>query len=86
MIDELLPIGSVIKIKDLNSPLMIIKVCKKEANDYIAVKHPIGFENNEKLIYFNRDKVEKIYFIGRINEEIKLDLYQKFISGLGERK
>ena len=65
--DELLPVGSIIKVKDVEKPLMIsAHKCKfnKQIYDYLLVPYPIGFINSKLVRYSNDSEIEEIYFIG----------------------
>ena len=73
---RILPIGSIVKIKKILEPIMIINNTQKDC-DYLGVNHPYGYENYQKIIKFNIDDIEKYYFIGYINKEIEIDLTKK---------
>ncbi len=49
---KLFPIGSVVKLKDLNQPVMIIGRMIISANkrdfDYVGVPYPVGYLGDEK--------------------------------------
>ncbi|MBP3969142.1 DUF4176 domain-containing protein [Bacillus sp. WL1] len=55
------PIGSVVKLKDLNQTVMIIGrmiiSADKRAFDYVGVLYPVGYLDDEKVLCFNHDKV-----------------------------
>ena len=74
MKEELLPQGSVVKIKSSLSKLMIIGYMKldqnKKVRDYMAVKMPKGYESVKKLIVFDNEDIEKIYYKGYVDESI----------------
>jgi hypothetical protein len=79
-INGLLPIGSVIKIKDYKQPVMIIKINTTNEADYYGVEHPIGYDNSEKIIKFMMNDIEKVFFIGRIDKKVEIDLVKKTIK------
>ncbi|PFT90580.1 DUF4176 domain-containing protein [Bacillus cereus] len=75
---ELLPIGSVVKFKTWEQPLMIYGRKQedsktKEAWDYVACYYPIGNVSTEYNMFFNHEYISEVIFTGYINEdEIKL--------------
>lgn len=66
------PIGSVVKLKDLNEPVMIIGrmiiSADKRAFDYVGVLYPVGYLGDEKVLCFNHDEVVDEVHIGYLNE------------------
>lgn len=66
MKNELLPIGSIIRVS--NEDLMICsyfdktKIINNEKYDYICCKYPIGIGKEMALV--KKDNIEKIIFIG----------------------
>lgn len=74
MLDELLPIGSVVGIKDTDKKLMIIGIKQKnvdsgETFDYSGVMYPEGNLGPEYQYLFNSDVVAEVYFMGYESEE-----------------
>ena len=68
-IRKLLPIGSVIMLREAKKPLMILGVCQTavEENklyDYIGVLWPEGNIGTEGQFLFNHEDIEKILFRG----------------------
>jgi hypothetical protein len=70
-----LPIGSIVMLKDGDKRLMIIgKGLKKaESNgeriyDYCAVMSPEGLVSPNNMIGFDRDSIDRIYFLGYVDE------------------
>ena len=69
-IKELLPIGSVVRLKDGEKKLMImgIKQSNMDENgkeyDYIGVFYPEGHLGTEFQYLFNHDDVDEIFFRG----------------------
>ena len=66
---KLLPIGSVVKLKEVPHKVMIIGHLMTAADDekqwdYAAVHYPQGLIDPEKFILFNHDSIELMYFIG----------------------
>ncbi len=75
---ELLPIGSVVKFKTWEQPLMIYGRKQedsktKETWGYVACYYPIGNVSTEYNMFFNHEYISEVIFTGYINEdEIKL--------------
>lgn len=80
-VKELLPIGSIVLLKDAQRNIMIcglkqIKVTgdasenfEEELYDYAGVMYPEGFISNKLQFLFNHEDIETIVFIGYENEE-----------------
>lgn len=73
-IKELLPIGSVIWLRDAERPLMIfgIKQSNLETNeeyDYIGVLYPEGNMGTDSQFLFQHKDIEKVVFRGYETEE-----------------
>lgn len=81
MTKELLPIGSVVLLKEGIRKLMIIgfKVAKKDAvdvlYDYIGVLYPEGFIGEPAHFLFNHEDINDVIFTGYTNPE-----YREFID------
>ncbi len=88
MYENLLPIGSVVLLKGGNKRIMICgRIQAKDGEnviyDYSACYYPEGIIDPESMFFFNRDAIEKIYFIGfQDNEE--LEFRDKVLNRLGE--
>ena len=88
MYENLLPIGSVVLLKGGNKRIMICgRIQAKDGEnviyDYSACYYPEGIIDPEYMFFFNRDAIEKIYFIGfQDNEE--LEFRDKVLNRLGE--
>lgn len=69
-IEGLLPVGSVVLLKDGAHKVMIIGYCQRLVNkqeqvyDYVACLFPEGFISAEKNYLFNREQVDKVYHVG----------------------
>ena len=68
-IPELLPIGSVVLLKDAQKPLMVFGVCQTEKDtgkeyDYIGVLYPEGNVGTDVQFLFNHADISKTYFMG----------------------
>ncbi len=72
----LLPIGTVVLLKNSTKRVMIIGVCQKEINDteeriwdYTGCYYPEGYMGPDKSFLFNNDQVEKVFALGYQDEE-----------------
>lgn len=67
---RLLPIGSVVKIKDVDPLYMVFGVLQKPPAqeeivfDYVAVKYPEGYLNPMLNLGFNHEEIEEVVFRG----------------------
>lgn len=72
---DLLPIGTVVALKEGTKSLMIIGVMQTDDTDrvydYIAVLYPEGFLNTEMFFLFNHEDIDDIIFKGYDNPERK---------------
>lgn len=73
---RLLPVGSVLKLNvESNKKWMIFARLVKEKEqdqfmwDYCACLVPQGFQEQEKLRFFNHDEIQQLLFIGYQDEE-----------------
>ena len=75
MIEGLLPVGSVVLLKDSTKKVMIIGVCQKEVGqdtafwDYSGCLFPEGYMGADKTFLFNNDQIETVYSLGYQDEE-----------------
>lgn len=63
---ELLPIGTIILLKNIDKKIMIYgkNVIRVETNtkyDYLGCLYPEGYIGEEHNIFFNHDYIKKIY-------------------------
>lgn len=78
-IDEILPIGTVLKVKKSELQYMIAGYNRLRKNvyyDYVAVIHPTGLEAiipgiDKNIFYFNREDIEEVYFIGFLDDKVQ---------------
>lgn len=67
---DFLPIGSVVKLKNIDNQLFMIfgwlqkSIEKNEIFDYIAVLYPEGLANKVLCFYFNMADIKEVLFIG----------------------
>lgn len=83
-IKGLLPIGSVVLLKEGQKKLMIFGVKQmdsevQEEYDYIGVMYPEGNVGVEGQYLFNHDSIDQIFFRGYEDEE-----RERFINALDE--
>ena len=85
-----LPIGSVVLLKDGDRKLMICGVCvtKEDVDsrmfDYSGVLYPDGLEDLDKLYLFNRDSIEQVFYVGYMDENSE-EFLPKAEKMLGEK-
>ncbi|MDD6729098.1 MAG: DUF4176 domain-containing protein [Eubacteriales bacterium] len=73
-IKELLPVGSVVLLKNGEKKLMVVgvKQTDTESNteyDYLSVLYPEGYINPETMFFFNHDAIDEVFFRGMEDEE-----------------
>ena len=75
-INGLLPVGSVVLLKNSTKRVVIIGVCQGVATeegqkvyDYVGCPFPEGFMSADKNFLFNTDQIEKLFFIGYQDDE-----------------
>ena len=75
MFQGLLPIGSVVLLKDSTKRVMIIGLCQKGTSDpdkvwdYAGVVFPEGYMSADKVFLFDTAQIEQIYQIGYLDAE-----------------
>jgi hypothetical protein len=76
MENKILPIGSIVHLKDGNIDLMITSRAQLFNDkgtlgyfDYAAVFYPTGVTEENKFVFFNREDVAGVIFEGYRNEE-----------------
>lgn len=83
-IKDLLPIGSVVRLKDGRHKLMIYGIKQTESEqgrefDYISVLYPEGCINELGQYLFNHSDIDEVFFRGYEDEE-----RQAFIQNLSQ--
>ena len=87
---ELLPVGSVVLLKNATKKLMINGILqvnpanKDKVYDYLAVPYPEGYVGGEKNFLFNHEDINDIIFIGYTNPE--RDTFMKVMEVLYHEK
>ena len=74
-IKNLLPVGSVVKLKGLDKKVSVMGILINNGGtrrDYIAVPFPEGFIDTEHRFVFDHDDIEKVDYLGYINSEFQL--------------
>ena len=76
MTDELLPVGSIVKIRFSKNKYMIMgyyvnDLEKQEKYDYVAVEYPIGLLSLNDVAGFSADYVKQVLHKGFETEESK---------------
>lgn len=75
MLEGLLPIGTVVLLKNSNKRLMIMGVCQKEVGemavlwDYAGCLYPEGYMGADKVYLFNNEQIEKVFAVGYQDDE-----------------
>lgn len=70
-----LPIGTVVMLKGGTKRVMITGFCvmqesdKEKVWDYSACLYPEGMLSSTQNCLFNHDQIEKVYYLGLIDEE-----------------
>ena len=88
MYDNLLPNGSVLLLKGARRRVMTVgRVVAMEGGDevfdYCAPPFPQGLSAADSLVFFNRDAIETVYFIGCQDIE-ELQFREQVLAPLGE--
>ncbi|MDQ0213965.1 hypothetical protein J2S13_000360 [Oikeobacillus pervagus] len=73
---ELLPIGTVVKLKKVEKPVMIygrhqMQTSSRHIYDYIAVPYPEGNITDDFNMFFNRNMIEEVLHLGYETAEEK---------------
>ena len=75
--EKYLPIGSVVLLKDAKKRVMVTGFAAKgketgdKVFDYIGCLYPEGVITSEKNLLFNHEQIDKIFYIGYIDNEWK---------------
>jgi len=75
--EKYLPIGTVVLLKNGKKRVMITGFCVKPEEDknrifdYSACLYPEGIVTSDKTILFDHNQIDKIYYIGYIDDEEK---------------
>ena len=85
--ERLLPIGSVVLLKDAEKELMIIGILPRTSDaqyDYIAVLHPEGYLNDTAIFTFNHEDIAKVNYLGYMNAAYQL--FRSEVAGIMQQE
>lgn len=86
MAARLMPIGSVIKLKEAEKRLMIIGVFQRngdgEAYDYIGCPYPEGYIDSETMFLFNHQDIADVSYLGY--DDIERQAFVKMLENAFE--
>ncbi len=75
-IEGLLPIGTVVLLKDSTKRVMIMGVCQEGVTDkgtnlydYVGCVFPEGYMSADENFLFNTDQIDRLYFLGYQDDE-----------------
>ena len=74
-IQNLLPVGSVVQLKEATKKLMIAGILMNNNGvkyDYIGVFYPEGYIDANRMFVFNHEDIEKVDYLGYMNTEFQL--------------
>ena len=88
MYENLLPIGSVVLLKDGNKRVMITgriqaHVGEKKVYDYSACWYPEGIIHPKEMFFFDHDSIARLFFVGFQDEE-ELEFRANVLASLGD--
>lgn len=74
MIKEYIPIGSVVSLYDASQKILIVGYLQKNNQDdklwdYVGVLYPNGYLTPSRMVLFDREQIEKKYYMGCQNVE-----------------
>ena len=75
--EKYLPIGTVVMLKGGQKKAMIVGFCAMDRGDqgkmydYSGCLYPEGMISSDKMLLFNHDQIDKVYFLGYTDEEEK---------------
>ena len=85
MLNKYLPLGSIIKILDSNTKVMIIgyKAKSKQGDqiyDYFGCQYPQGYQNDNRFVLFNHSMISEVFFTGDTEDKEYIELNKKLNS------
>lgn len=88
MYKQLLPIGSVVLLKDAEKRVMICgriqtRTGDSQIYDYSSCYYPEGIVGSDSMFFFNHSDIEKIYFLGFQDDEENA-FHENVLDKLGE--
>lgn len=69
---KLLPIGSVVLVKEANKKMMVIGIMQENKGvryEYMGVLYPEGYLDQQHVYLFNHEDIAEISFVGFMNAE-----------------
>lgn len=75
MWNELLPVGSVVLLKNSEKRVTVMGFCQAKPDDtdtvydYCGCLYPEGYIDADHVYLFNHEQVEKVYSLGYMDEE-----------------
>ena len=90
MYEDLMPCGSVVKLKGDERFVMICgRIVIAEGNDHIydytGCHYPEGVSGKDHMLFFDRDTIERTLFIG-FQDKQELEYHSFILNKLGELK
>lgn len=92
MWNGMLPVGSVVKITDIEVPVLITGLCQVRLEeeiptrvfDYSGVSAVTGLTTPEEMLRFDREAIDQVLHIGYLNQDIEeyLTETEKVMQGL----
>ena len=88
MYKDLLPNGSIVKLSGGDHYVMIcgrvtVPAGEETIYDYVGCLYPEGLTDMENMLFFNRDNIETILFIGYQDKQ-ELEYRSEILDNLGE--
>lgn len=89
MFRGILPIGSVVKLTDIEVKVMIIGYMPVSADDsedvheYSGIVYPLGYQNDDQIIQFDSSSISGIEYIGLQDRE-QMTFEENLISMIEE--
>lgn len=88
MYQDLLPIGSVVKLVEGERDVMIcgrivVPDGTEDIYDYVGCIYPEGISQSDDMIFFNRDAIHTLYFVG-FQDTQELAYRSEVLDELGE--
>lgn len=88
MMNQLLPVGSVITLTGAEKKLMIVGIAVQKEDeeriyDYIGVPFPEGYIDDETMFLFSHKDIAEMHFLGYVNAEAQLyraDLHKNMVE------
>lgn len=87
---EILPLGSVVSLKDAEMYFIIIgyKMLDEKENkvwDYLGCVYPVGVLSNDTTLVFDKEKIDKVIFTGFSDKEGE-EFRKKISASIGDEK